>query len=288
MRKNPTALIVIIMACFASSAGADFIPLEEAIEQTRHGCKRRIGNDIETVEKLVSESSLNKKEQKRSLRELKKIAARVEESTYPENIDFFRPILPLNALHRDVFRVYSEVLSQNSEAPLTIWHSNRFDRLNLFAQPTANLPKLKTVMMINERRSVAINITNNSPDERLVEVTVPLIPTGCILKFFQVEYVDSRKHNAVPSALIPIDTAYGKAATQVPAGMTRQIWLTPAVERRGPLALANVDRPITCARWVDSGEELEFSQNLDAGIFTLNATGYPYGTHLAVHIAELD
>jgi alpha-L-fucosidase len=48
-----------------------------------------------------------------------------------------------------------------------------------------------------------------------------------------------------------------------------------------------ITKEISYAKWVDNGQALDFSQNKDVGIFTLDATHQMYGTDLVVRIAEL-
>ena len=48
-----------------------------------------------------------------------------------------------------------------------------------------------------------------------------------------------------------------------------------------------ITKKISYAKWVDNGQALDFSQNKDVGIFTLDATHQMYGTDLVVRIAEL-
>ena len=54
----------------------------------------------------------------------------------------------------------------------------------------------------------------------------------------------------------------------------------------GPRALKGVTRRLGAARWLDSGEELRCTQDGDLAVIDL--TGFPYGTHLVVRVAELD
>jgi len=56
----------------------------------------------------------------------------------------------------------------------------------------------------------------------------------------------------------------------------------------GPRAVAGLDRSVSGARWLDTGEELEVVQNDDGSITTIDCTGYPYGTNTVVRVAELD
>jgi alpha-L-fucosidase len=52
-------------------------------------------------------------------------------------------------------------------------------------------------------------------------------------------------------------------------------------------ALAGLPGKIRSARWLDSGERLEFAQTSDGDAAVLGLTPYPYGTSLVVRIAEL-
>ncbi len=56
----------------------------------------------------------------------------------------------------------------------------------------------------------------------------------------------------------------------------------------GPRALNRLQIPIRGARWLDSGETLSWTQNLEAGIGALGCTGYPYGSNLVVRVAEME
>lgn len=55
----------------------------------------------------------------------------------------------------------------------------------------------------------------------------------------------------------------------------------------GPRAISNLPLKIKRARWVDNGEELAFAQHRKTGDALLHLTGFPYGTHLVVRVAEL-
>ena len=64
--------------------------------------------------------------------------------------------------------------------------------------------------------------------------------------------------------------------------------VTTAGGGAGPRALQDCTTPIRSARWLDSDEELQWSQNPENGLATLNLTGYPYGTALVVRLAQLE
>ena len=53
----------------------------------------------------------------------------------------------------------------------------------------------------------------------------------------------------------------------------------------GPRAIGGLDRSVTGARWLDSGEELDVAQ--EDGLTTVDCTPFPYGTNTVVRVAEL-
>jgi alpha-L-fucosidase len=64
--------------------------------------------------------------------------------------------------------------------------------------------------------------------------------------------------------------------------------VTVSVGGVGPRAAQGVKQTIRQIRWLDNGEQLAFAQNPEAGVATVNFTGYPYGTNLVVRVAEID
>lgn len=55
----------------------------------------------------------------------------------------------------------------------------------------------------------------------------------------------------------------------------------------GPRSFMGVKTKVAKVRWLDNDEELDFAQDVNSGMLTINATGYPYGTNLVVRVAEL-
>lgn len=53
----------------------------------------------------------------------------------------------------------------------------------------------------------------------------------------------------------------------------------------GDRSFGGVDRPVRSVEWTDNGEALSFRQ--ENGVLTVNCTGYPYGTNLAVRCAKV-
>jgi alpha-L-fucosidase len=64
--------------------------------------------------------------------------------------------------------------------------------------------------------------------------------------------------------------------------------VTVSVGGAGPRVAQGIKQPIKSVRWMDNGEELTFAQNAEAGLTTVNFTGYPYGTNMVVRVAEIE
>ena len=56
----------------------------------------------------------------------------------------------------------------------------------------------------------------------------------------------------------------------------------------GPRKFDNFDKRIKSIKWVDNGEELHFEQNFEDKSFTVDCTGYEYGTNYVVRVAEME
>ncbi len=56
----------------------------------------------------------------------------------------------------------------------------------------------------------------------------------------------------------------------------------------GSRAVNGFSREIVSARWMDNGEEIQISQNLEAGMATFRCTGYPFGSHTVVRVIKIE
>jgi alpha-L-fucosidase len=63
--------------------------------------------------------------------------------------------------------------------------------------------------------------------------------------------------------------------------------VTIAGGERGPRAFTGLSKKIASAQWIDNGEDLTFKQDSATGAFSLNATGFPYGTNTVARVAKL-
>lgn len=56
----------------------------------------------------------------------------------------------------------------------------------------------------------------------------------------------------------------------------------------GPRGFTGFNEKIKKVRWMDNDEKLDFTQNPETGLTSINCTGYPYGTDLVVRVAEIE
>lgn len=141
-----------------------------------------------------------------------------------------RMILPLNALHEQVFRVQARYWTAKGYAPVTVWTSPLWEACDPLAEPQRETPAAVGVhLMRNEFRAGAFNISNAKPDAESCMITIQGLPGGENPPYITVNpvaWTDTKNLKPVAAALIEAarhGTAY---AVDIPSGMTRQVWLT--------------------------------------------------------------
>lgn len=160
-------------------------------------------------------------------------------------------ILPYQGLHTEALALNAKVLrAQGIHQPL-LWQGNRWDPLTLYALPPAertNEP-LAIDLMRNETRGATFNITNpyNAPLELALEVKGGAPELRIELR--ETLFTDTTTHEPVGSALkLLAPGADGGARLLVPAGCTRQVWVScqrPTAKAgvyKGVVAISDIKR----------------------------------------------
>ncbi len=196
---------------------------------TRLGAYRRMRRDLEQVRSLVEISGTGTRQKEGMRNVLLEISKELEKSNFPDGWESFRAIVPFNDLHRKIFAVYGRCLGLSGKRKIFFWQSPPYVMLPLFTVPdVGNEPVLTVKMMQNERRPVTFNITNASARSEKIRFALTGLPGGrnpSSVRIFQVEYVDTAEGVVVSSALVRLVPKSGYYESEVPAGMTRQIWL---------------------------------------------------------------
>ncbi len=142
----------------------------------------------------------------------------------------FRAVLPMNDLERDVFAFQAAVWRAEGKAALRVWQTQRWDPLAPSQEPTPGSPPaaLSIAMMQNEVRADVLNLTNAAATATAVRIETEQLPgdPAVWLTVYEVQNVGTRCGVAVAAALTGTRRAGKGWEVSVPAGMTRQVWVS--------------------------------------------------------------
>ena len=198
---------------------------------TDAGARVRLRQDLAAMRGRVEAAKLSPGVKSSALRRLAALAPQINSWPRIEEKGF-RAIVPMNDLHARILQVNASLLRAQGLPEVCIWKKNRWDRLGACEGPPdlgKTRPAIDVAMMNKEYRSAAFNITNASEDPLTAVVRIEGLPGGPnpdYASVHQVEFVDTIKKVFVADALpLAVKTDEGFAVS-VPAGMTRQVWLT--------------------------------------------------------------
>jgi len=168
----------------------------------------------------------------------------------------FRTIFPLNSLHKRIFSVQGAIWRQKGLKHLVAWQKNRWDMLNPTEQPREDGAQIDVAMMRNEYRSAAFNLSNPGPEDLELDVTILGLPGGQnpdYISVHDVVFTDTKSGVPIAAALPLAKKIEQRFRFEIPAGMTRQVWLTfhpkdiSAGEYSGEIVITNnmVRIPVT-------------------------------------------
>ncbi len=186
--------------------------------------KQQLLLDLETVREDIAEVAGGARGLMQSAQNL----AEAVEGMRPIQMDGFRAVLPMNELEADIFRLQAEVWRVQDKPALRVWHQHRWDPLAPSAEPVDDAaPAMSVQMMSNEYRADVLNLTNATEDVMQVTLSVTGLPEGAdeFLALHKVEHVGTRHFTSVASALPEAERQGDGWVVDVPAGMTRQVWL---------------------------------------------------------------
>ena len=186
--------------------------------------RERLTTDLDAARAAIAEAGLPDAERTALEARAEALAAEIE-ALPPRVVEGFTTILPLSDLHARIYALNAPVLQARGFTGLTAWTSNRWDPLQPTqapAEPPAEPPALRADMMIGEHRAVALNLTNATDDPTAAVVSVRGIP-GVSVR--EVLFTDTRNLAPIAAALPEAEAVEGGFAIDLPAGMTRQVWL---------------------------------------------------------------
>ena len=143
----------------------------------------------------------------------------------------FRAVLPLNDLHARIFKAQAALWRTQGCAPLTVWAANPWDPLDLLAPPPRGMTNttLNVALMKNEFRAAAFNLANAGAHESDVQLRITGLPGGenpPWITVHEVAWTDTKSGKPVAAALPEAKRESADYRITIPAGLTRQVWLT--------------------------------------------------------------
>ena len=141
----------------------------------------------------------------------------------------FTTVFPINDLHRQIFAVQSTVLRALGFSRIVPWKSGRWDPLLPTDPPLKTAAAVNVSMMQNEYRADTFNLSNAGTDVADLILTVEGMPGGSDPNYVsvrEVPFTDSISLIPAADALTKVGKQNGHYAVQIPAGLTRQIWLS--------------------------------------------------------------
>jgi HYR domain len=149
----------------------------------------------------------------------------------------FTTILPLNDVHARIFGVQGAIAHAEGFPALSAWAASPWDFIRPLEKPpiSGGPGAVRIAAMNGETRAGAVNFANATDQATTVslQLTDVMGTAGeSDVRLYHVPWTDTRELVAVADALIPLPST--GATFEVPAGMTRQIWMSFSVQNRSP------------------------------------------------------
>ena len=193
------------------------------------GIRKRLVQDIQSLRTAAEVESVPAQTQRKVLDGLVDVEANLEQACRDYEGDF-RTVLPLNSWHERLMRTQAWLWRAQGLEPLTCWSSNLWDPLPLVGTPNrARELAVEVHLMRNEYRAAAFNVSNSGDAAAQVSFRLSGLPGGNNPEYVtvhEVAWTDTAQGVPVAAALPEIQAEKNQYTVEVPAGMTRQVWLT--------------------------------------------------------------
>ena len=193
--------------------------------------RERLRLDLAAVRQSLQQTALPEDQRGKVLQRADELARQVE--ALPADLPAgFRAIFPMNDLHASIYALNAGVLRARGFPALSAWSANRWDPLlpmQAPAKPPKSPPSLRVAMMRREYRSEAFNLTNATDKPIKAHLRLAGLPGGdnpAWVSVREVLFTDTFVHAPIAAALPEARRVSGGFEVTIPAGATRQVWLT--------------------------------------------------------------
>ncbi len=195
----------------------------------RAGIRTRVVQDIAALRQAAQEEDIPAQTRQDVLGELTAVEGELGQASRAYGDDF-QAVLPLNSWHERVLRTQAWLWRARGLEPLTFSRSNLWDPLPLIGTPdTEAQPEVDVHLMRKEHRAAAFNVSNSNDELMKVSFRLSGLPGGDnpdYVTVHEVAWTDTYDGVPVAAALPEIGPENDLYTVSVPAGMTRQVWLT--------------------------------------------------------------
>lgn len=188
--------------------------------------KRRILTDSRALRSLTKDPGVRAA--------LERIDTEVASLPYPSDGAGVRAVFPLNDLHRGVFRAQAAFWRGRGGAAVRAWVPGAWDPMEPVAALPSSVPGSKPELRVelmsgNDTRSVALNLSYSGDSDASLSLSFSgfsgiLDPSW--IRVREVEWTGTRLGGVTASALVDPRKEGAKTVIRVPAGLTRQLWLS--------------------------------------------------------------
>lgn len=191
--------------------------------------KSRLYVDLRDTREDIKDSGLGNKETADLFAELNNIDFAIPK-TPPVDPQSFSAIFPINDLQGRIFSVRAKMRRMKGLPPIEAWVSHPLDYITPTQKSdSASRRQIEVAMMRGEWRSAVFNLTNSSSNPAHIQFSINGLPCGNnpdYVSAYEVQWTDTTELKPIGAALKEMPRTKLAYSAIIPAGMTRQIWLS--------------------------------------------------------------
>jgi hypothetical protein len=196
---------------------------------TNNSIKSRLNADLRDTIADMKGSNLGNKETAALLAELNDIEIAIPKMPLVDPKSF-SAIFPINDLQARVFSVLAKMRRLKGMPHIETWVSHPLDYITPTQKSNSTSRRqIEMAMIRGEWRSAVFNMTNSQPLPAQIQFSINGLPGGNnpdYVSVYEVQWTDTIELKPIAAALIKMAHTKSGYSTIIPAGMTRQIWLT--------------------------------------------------------------
>jgi len=191
--------------------------------------RSRLYADLREARADIMNSGLGDKEITDLFAELNNIDFAIPK-TPPVDPKSFAAIFPINDLQGRIFSVRAKMRRLKGLPPIEAWTIHPLDYITPTQKSdSASIRQIEVAMMRGEWRSAVFNLTNSRSNPAHIQFSINGLPGGNnpdYISVYEVQWTDTPELKPIGAALKEMPRTKFAYSTIIPAGMTRQIWLS--------------------------------------------------------------